>query len=156
MQGQKVEVFIKSELSLAKFAQKLAPKLNAGVVFLNGNLGAGKTAFVREIIGALGYNSRVKSPTYTLVETYNLPMFKIHHFDLYRLSDAQELEFLGIRDYTSDNSLIFFEWWNKGEGFLPKADLFVDIKVNKKSERVFSLIPKSDKAKNWLIGIGQV
>lgn len=155
MQDKKLDIFIKSEQNLAEFAQKLAPELSAGVVFLNGTLGAGKTAFVREIIKALGYKSRVKSPTYTLVETYKLPLFKLHHFDLYRLSDAQELEFLGIRDYTSDNALLFFEWWNKGAGFLPEADLFIDIKVGKSSERVFSLTAKTHRAKNWLANLSQ-
>lgn len=148
-----MEVFIKSEEILEKFAKKLAFFLTSGVIFLDGNLGAGKTTLVRYILKALNENSRVKSPTYTLVESYKLSKFDLHHFDLYRLADAQELEFLGIRDYDSENSLLIFEWWTKGEGFLPKPDLIIKITINKDLSRNLILETFTEKGKNWTLNL---
>jgi tRNA threonylcarbamoyladenosine biosynthesis protein TsaE len=100
-----------------------------GVIFLQGELGAGKTTLVRGLLRAAGYTGAVKSPTFTLVEEYDLLNRKIFHFDLYRLTDSEELEWIGIRDYFEQNALCFIEWAEKGKGFLPAPDGIVRLDV---------------------------
>ncbi len=97
------------------------------VVFLHGDLGAGKTTLVRAYLRAAGYEGAVKSPTYTLVEEYLINKQKIFHFDLYRLAEPEELEWIGIRDYFDQPSLCFIEWAEKGQGFLPDPDIIIDL-----------------------------
>ncbi len=120
----KMKLFLADENATARFARELAPWMD-GISFitLTGGLGAGKTTFARALIQALGFSGRVKSPTYTLVESYPIGEREVFHFDLYRLADPEELEYLGLDDYFSGNALCLVEWADKGEGMLPAVEL---------------------------------
>jgi len=116
------------------FAQQFAQTLGAGdVVFFHGDLGAGKTFFCRHILHTMGYKGKVLSPTYSLVHEYDCidqrqgQPISAYHFDLYRLADPEELEFIGARDYFSPRSLCLVEWPDMGRGFLPAANFDITL-----------------------------
>ena len=119
---------LNNEQDTQNLAQILAQHFTTGVVYLIGDLGAGKTTLTRHYLQYLGHQGSVKSPTYTLVEPYQVQERDIFHFDLYRLNDPYELELMGIRDYLeTPNALFLFEWPSKGGDEIPQADVIIDI-----------------------------
>lgn len=138
MARSSLQIEIDSEVDTAGFGERLAKAIStqlnsdtrakALILYLQGDLGAGKTTLARSIVQAFGHSRAVKSPTYTLVEPYELEALNIYHFDLYRLVDPEELLFLGVDDYFSGgDNLCMIEWPSRGEGFLPSADLQVSL-----------------------------
>lgn len=122
------EVIICSEQDMKAFGARLIESCQtAGVITLDGDLGTGKTTLVRGALEARGITSGVRSPTYTLVEFYKLSGLSVAHFDLYRLGDPEELEYLGYRDYLQSDTLCFIEWPQRAQGYLDQIDLQVSI-----------------------------
>ena len=119
---------LKNETETTEIGAKVATCLKGGeVIYLKGELGTGKTTFVRGALHELGFTGNVKSPTFTIVEPYSIDNHVIYHFDLYRLDDPEELESLGIRDYCDGQSICFFEWPEKGGNLLPNADINLEL-----------------------------
>lgn len=132
-----MHVILADENAQVAFGTALGEALaGRGQVHLEGELGAGKTTLTRGILRAYGYQGAVKSPTYTLVEPYVVDGVQVHHFDLYRLGDPDELEFIGARDLFDGDSLCLVEWPSRGEGWLPAPDLHLAIEVLEQGRRV--------------------
>ncbi|MEM8593287.1 MAG: tRNA (adenosine(37)-N6)-threonylcarbamoyltransferase complex ATPase subunit type 1 TsaE [Pseudomonadota bacterium] len=138
-------VQLENEAATLAIAAQFARALNeCTIVYLNGDLGAGKTCFSRGVIHALGFDGRVKSPTFTLVELYELASGRsVFHFDFYRLSDPDEVYYLGIDDYVRDGFVCLMEWPSKAQGCIPQADVVVNLEHAGES-RVIELIAVSD------------
>lgn len=112
------------EAATLAFGSRLADALTPGLtLYLEGELGAGKTTLVRGVVRALGFAGRVKSPTYTLAESYALPAFELYHFDLYRMRDPREWLDAGFRDLDDAVTVRMVEWPQRAQGFLPPPDL---------------------------------
>ena len=136
-------LFLANELATAKFAEVFAVACNASkayknglIVHLNGDLGAGKSFFSRAFVQHFLPDQKVKSPTYTIVETYNCYNFAVHHLDLYRLCDPEELEYLAVRDLLSSSFVALVEWPQKGKGVLPEADIEMTISLKAQGRQV--------------------
>jgi tRNA threonylcarbamoyladenosine biosynthesis protein TsaE len=141
-------LFIEGGEAQEAFGARLAAHLpKSCILYLEGDLGAGKTTLVRGILRGLGYEGRVKSPTYTLIESYYPGDYAVHHLDLYRLADPEELEYMGFSDLCDGCSILLVEWPDKGVGMLSGADLRVHIEHHPLS-RHLRLEPGSD------VGVG--
>lgn len=117
-------------------ARLIAACEGGGVIALSGELGTGKTTLVRGALRAAGVKGGIRSPTYTLVEIYPLENCTVAHFDLYRLADAEELEYLGYRDYLSADTLCFIEWPERAAGYLQDIDLEIRLDYDPAGRRV--------------------
>jgi len=117
-------VFLADEAATVAFGSALAGRLPHGaLVFLHGDLGAGKTTLVRGVLRGLGYTGSVKSPTYTILEPHDLPFAMVYHFDFYRIADSQELDFLGMDELLSTDALKLIEWPERVHDRLPAPDV---------------------------------
>ena len=144
-----VTLYLADEEAMTAFGARIAKTTEGhGLIFLEGDLGAGKTTLSRGIIRGLGHEGAVKSPTFTLVEPYEIGDIRAFHFDLYRLVDPEELEYLGIRDYFEDDALCLIEWPRKGSGFLPKPDLTITISPQD-SGRSLKILSQGSRGEAW-------
>jgi len=117
-----------------------------GMLYLTGDLGAGKTTLTRGILRGFGYEGAVKSPTYTLVEPYEFDQCHIYHFDLYRLADPEEVEYLGTEDYFRAPNLCIVEWAERGRGVIPPADVAIRLD-EREGGRLLTCEAHSDKGR---------
>jgi|TARA_B100001093_G_scaffold174098_1_gene166898 tRNA threonylcarbamoyladenosine biosynthesis protein TsaE len=125
-----------------ELAKKIQQRKNreAFIVFLVGDLGAGKTTLVKEIIHALGVNDQIKSPTFTIIEPYENTLANIYHMDLYRINNSSELESIGLEEYLNEpNAIIFIEWPENSFGYLKKFNMKISLQHLSKNERKCSV-----------------
>jgi tRNA threonylcarbamoyladenosine biosynthesis protein TsaE len=120
----------------ARFAQHISPPL---IIWLEGDLGAGKTTFTRGLLNALGYNGAVKSPTYNIVETYPFNGFNLHHFDLYRFQSPEEWLDAGLDELITTDSIVLIEWPQLGGDLAPPADIILNITSNNSNGRTIQM-----------------
>ena len=133
------------EAACAATAQAIAARtaVRSAFIELHGTLGAGKTTFARHLLGALGVQGRVKSPSYAIMEPYQLPGFEAWHFDFYRFDDPQEWEDAGFRDVFASPGLKLAEWPEKAAGLLPVADLTIAIAFGQDDRRIATLTART-------------
>ncbi|MCW8883294.1 MAG: tRNA (adenosine(37)-N6)-threonylcarbamoyltransferase complex ATPase subunit type 1 TsaE [Sedimenticola sp.] len=132
-------LYPQTELAQEQIGSALARACTgAGLIFLKGDLGAGKTTLARGFLRGMGYTGAVKSPTYTLIEPYEINDKNYYHLDLYRLADPDELEFLGLRDLLNEQAVLLVEWPEQGGDALPLPDLLITI-IYKEGGRELSI-----------------
>ncbi|MFT7684695.1 MAG: tRNA threonylcarbamoyladenosine biosynthesis protein TsaE [Candidatus Azotimanducaceae bacterium] len=132
-----VNATLKNEDATIKFASQLSSLLGRKtLIYLEGDLGAGKTTFSRGILRGFGYEGAVKSPTFTIVEPYTLSWGHVYHFDLYRLNDPEELEYIGLDDYLETGNLCLIEWPERGIHFLPECDLKISLVISGEARKI--------------------
>ena len=147
MSDNNYHVELNDEAAQLSFGGRLAAVLMPGMtVFLRGDLGVGKTTLCRGIVSGMGFEGGVKSPTYTLVEPYEMAGQRLYHFDLYRLGEPTELEYMGCRDYFDEASICLVEWPERGAGVLPEPDLELDIQIRGRG-RCLTCRPHSEKGR---------
>lgn len=128
--NSRISLPLADEVATVAFAARLAQGIKPGmVIYLHGNLGAGKTTLVRALLHAMGYIGRVKSPTYTLLELYQAGGLHLRHFDLYRFHDASEWDAAGFRDEFDGQNVCLVEWPEKAQGFVPQADMEITLEI---------------------------
>lgn len=138
--SERLEFRTRSEDETLAVGQTLARRFRTGgVVYLSGDLGVGKTTLVRGLLRALGYDGRVKSPSYGLIESYTIDGLDVHHLDLYRLGDGEEILYLGLEDLLGERSLLLVEWPERGEGWLPAADWTIRMEDDASGDRRFEV-----------------
>ncbi|MBS3804034.1 MAG: tRNA (adenosine(37)-N6)-threonylcarbamoyltransferase complex ATPase subunit type 1 TsaE [Oleiphilaceae bacterium] len=151
LQANTETVFLADEAATEAFGEVLAQAIVSSgeglVLFLEGDLGMGKTTLSRGLIRGLGHEGAVKSPTYTLVEPYEHLMPVAYHFDLYRLGDPEELEYMGIRDYFEPDRVCLIEWPERGHGVLPGADLVISLERQEQGRRL-RIVAKTHRGKS--------
>ncbi len=124
------KMHLPDEQASEKMAARLAVCLHSPLVLtFSGNIGAGKTTFIRAMLRSLGVQTVIKSPTFSLVESYQGTHLQIHHFDLYRIHDETELDYIGFRDYFSDNAVCCVEWPERAPGYLASADVKLTLEL---------------------------
>ena len=128
--NNQVMIDLSTEAVTEGFARVLARCLTPPLVLtFSGDIGAGKTTLIRAMIRALGIQTAIKSPTFSLVETYQSTLGHIHHFDLYRIVDEAELDYIGFRDYFRDNAICCIEWPEQAPTYLLQTDLRLTLSV---------------------------
>jgi len=144
-------LLLPDEAATARVAAALAadPALRHALIELHGELGAGKTTLVRHLLRALGVSGRIKSPTYAVVEPYELPGLDIWHFDFYRLDEPREWQDAGFRDIFASPGLKLAEWPEKAAGYLPRADLVLTLTVRDDNSRMLTL--QAQTATGWAL-----
>lgn len=143
-----MKIILNNETDTKAFAQQLADMNLTGSVWLSGDLGAGKTTLTRYWLQAMGHTGAVKSPTYTLVEPYQIQtktgIKPVYHADLYRLNDPEELDYIGFFEYFDEHdSLVIIEWASRAESNLPKPDYLIELSRQADDRRVLEFTKAS-------------
>lgn len=133
-------VFLADEAASVAMGQRLASLITAPLVMsFDGQIGAGKTTIVRALIRDLGIKGAIKSPTFSIVEEYPCQNFSLYHFDCYRITEPDELDYIGFRDYFSEDSVCLIEWPKLAGGYLPNVDLGFELKLQHNGRQLVML-----------------